>query len=520
MDARSYGIKTLKDLLPLDQDALTQVIDYALSLPSDDIVVDHFLNLLGESPDAIDFVTKFNLYRRPATKAPMAAALKKERTPTPAAEPVKPKNATSNSVWGTSPQPQAPKATKPRLAGTKTSTTVAELLDTKPVKEPLTAQQKAKKAAKKKLTDLKDIDAALAALEYRETGAEADAEDRRSCNCMATRHPLFDVFPNCLNCGKIICVKEGLQPCSYCGQPLISWTERAQMVEALQSQRLELEGKKAPVSENNSGRNSPSVKLPQKKFKITIGAPGQNSFKAQEWAMGRLAEHNKEKAARLAQEAEKTEKITKQDEELQYYSSMKDIDPDLQNAQDRLNTLLNFQSTGAQRTRIIDQASDYDAPATSGSLWASPLERALQLKKQQRMARKQEEAMATRSGRGKRVMDLTIRDGKAVIHEKQVSGDIKDDDAIDLELVDSEDEELKEIKELEQQANVARMEEDAKKQTNVWDYEADKKKWVAPIYVSSSDIKDEKEVEEAVGKGWSRVQLSTPEDPDELVAEI
>lgn len=51
--------------------------------------------------------------------------------------------------------------------------------------------------------------------------------------------------------------------------------------------------------------------------------------------------------------------------------------------------LLNFQAQNAQRTTVRDEAADFDA-TVGGNMWASPEERARQLKKQQKMLREME----------------------------------------------------------------------------------------------------------------------------------
>lgn len=52
--------------------------------------------------------------------------------------------------------------------------------------------------------------------------------------------------------------------------------------------------------------------------------------------------------------------------------------------------LLNFQAENAQRTTVRDEAADFDLSAMGGSMWASPEERALALKKQQKLMREME----------------------------------------------------------------------------------------------------------------------------------
>jgi len=44
--------------------------------------------------------------------------------------------------------------------------------------------------------------------------SKKEKKEGQYCNCMATKHSLIT---NCLNCGHIICSKEGTGPCCYCG---------------------------------------------------------------------------------------------------------------------------------------------------------------------------------------------------------------------------------------------------------------------------------------------------------------
>jgi hypothetical protein len=39
------------------------------------------------------------------------------------------------------------------------------------------------------------------------------------CGCFGTEH---DVINNCLNCGRIVCAREGERPCPYCGELVLS----------------------------------------------------------------------------------------------------------------------------------------------------------------------------------------------------------------------------------------------------------------------------------------------------------
>jgi len=68
----------------------------------------------------------------------------------------------------------------------------------------------------------------------------------------------------------------------------------------------------------------------------------------------------------------------------------------LHRARNHRDKLLAFQAANAQRTKIIDEAADFDTSAISSAgyaglnMWATPEERALQLKKQQRRMREVE----------------------------------------------------------------------------------------------------------------------------------
>jgi hypothetical protein len=58
-------------------------------------------------------------------------------------------------------------------------------------------------------------------------------------------------------------------------------------------------------------------------------------------------------------------------------------------AREHRDRLLNFQAQNAQRTTVRDEAADFDAVA-GGNMWASPEERARELKRQQKLLREME----------------------------------------------------------------------------------------------------------------------------------
>ena len=69
MAPSTWATTQLSHLLPLDQDSLEQIIEYTSALPKD-AAAEHFKNLLGDSPRALEFISSFNARR----DAPNAAA--------------------------------------------------------------------------------------------------------------------------------------------------------------------------------------------------------------------------------------------------------------------------------------------------------------------------------------------------------------------------------------------------------------------------------------------------------------
>ncbi|KAK7682873.1 hypothetical protein QCA50_013903 [Cerrena zonata] len=133
--------------------------------------------------------------------------------------------------------------------------------------------------------------------------------------------------------------------------------------------------------------------------------------------------------------------------------------------------------------------------------WLSPAERALRLKKQQKQLRKYEDDVKSRSGRGKKVVEMVIKDGKVNMVERTIS--TADDPENDKEMETLENE-IKESK-LQSEANLSR---------NVWDYKNDNK-WEKPVYIPSSSRKETSD--ELPSKMNARVQLYGTDDENELI---
>jgi hypothetical protein len=211
-------------------------------------------------------------------------------------------------------------------------------------------------------TALSDLDSAIRSLELQTNptfSAPAADNKERMCNCMATRHPLLDVAPNCLSCGKVICIKQGLGPCTFCNTPLLDADDIQKVLRVLKEERGE-ERMKA----NNATHKRADVA--QGKARAYTG----RDFLANTALSGRSAGASPLSSAAATPAGSDDEAGVK--------------------AKAHRDKLLNFQANNARRTHIRDEAADYDIPTAGTNMWASPAERAQQLKKQQKALREME----------------------------------------------------------------------------------------------------------------------------------
>lgn len=439
---QQWALPRLKQLLPLDDQSLDEIITYTETLPKDQ-AANHLSNILGDEPKALEFISGFNLRRQ---KAPAEAS----RAPSAPSQPsnhdrqraVSPAGASGSGTDGV-PRP-TPRKKKPRAnihalparqvesagnvgsayrkrdvddyvpqrvkdqrhkeevadnmalqdrpadasqlplltddAGLTTKPTqsklppgaaggqlTSDLLAPSPRKSAQSSRTSSP-APKTKVTltggtamhgqstALSDLDAAIRSLEVQTNptmSASAEDNKRRQCNCMATRHPLLDIAPNCTNCGKIVCVKQGLGPCTFCGQPLLSSDEIQKVLRVLKDERGE-ERMKA----NNAS---------QKRADVAFGKA--KAYTGRDF---------------LAQTSSRTQSPLSS-------APASDVESDEPSAADKAKAhrdkLLGYQTQNAKRTTIKDEAADYDIPTSGTSMWASPAERAQQLKKQQKVLR-------------------------------------------------------------------------------------------------------------------------------------
>lgn len=375
-----------------DNETVTSLVDQAMKLTDPLEVHSFFAGLLGESEPVFHFIREFNLKRFSSKKLEKSKAEKQANAEAAAAG--KKPAAKKPASWASKTAGDVAKKddTKPektprnRLAGVgKKGATTSELLDLKP---------KVRAQKQIKVDSMAEIDEALKELELVELGdvRKDGTTARAKCDCMASRHPLLEVAPNCMNCGKIHCLKEGLGPCTFCGTPLLSASERDEISSVLFQQKEDIRSSNAP--------KNPATAKKQKQKAIKYNLSSSGGRKAQEDALKQLAEDN-----RKHQETKEKE---------------------LEEAKTRLDTLMAFQDSQAERTRIIDNVGDFELPSAGVNQWASATERALQLKKQQRQMAKMNERDARKKGK-KHVISLGL-DGK--VREQQMEDDSSDDEEL------------------------------------------------------------------------------------------
>jgi len=76
--------------------------------------------------------------------------------------------------------------------------------------------------------------------------------------------------------------------------------------------------------------------------------------------------------------------------------------------------LLSFQANNARRTRVHDEAADFDTPSSGQNVWATPMERAMELKKQQKVLREQEWRSRPEYEKRRVVASIDLVGGKVV----------------------------------------------------------------------------------------------------------
>jgi hypothetical protein len=407
------SLEQLSRLLPLPESDLQDVLSYAEGLSLQD-AADHFNNLLGETPQSIEFITSFNSRRQaPISKsAPQQASQaeslpevpKSTRTPKKKKAPLhtpKPRQVqdayasqgtayikkteddfiakrtipstskTLNSAFTL--QPEAVQAPVPRPPPSAAGSLISDFGSKSNLASRNASRTSSPAPSKAKINIsggtsmhgasavLNELDAAIRSLEISTNSTLLDNE-KRKCNCIGARHPLLAAAPNCLNCGKVICVKEGLGPCTFCGTPLLSAVEVQSIIKELREER----GREKMALDALSHRRADVSRKP---LPFTTTRDADASL----------------------------------------------LSPAEAKAKEHRDKLLGFQAQNAKRTTVRDEAADFETPMTAGgNLWASPAERAKQLKKQQKVLAEQEWNAKPEYEKRRQVVSIDLVKGKVV----------------------------------------------------------------------------------------------------------
>lgn len=434
-DLESWALPRLQRLLPIDDTSLKEIITYAATLPKQESA-NHLKNLLGDSAQALEFISSFNARRsnvaenpksqttastadETSSPGPRKRAPKKPRAPLHSTGPARvsegygdvsgaytkryevddyapggrrpvsrdhnlnsrpqtpdflevPHTTTGGGSLAASRDASPAKKTQklpPSAAGNLISDFGFANVRSKQVKKPAHSSSHSQpqsgaaspaKTASTTTSNVSDLTAAIAALEL--STNPSVSRERRKCTCNASIHPLFETAPNCLNCGKIICALEGLQPCSFCDAPILSKEQVNSMIRALKEERGIEKMAVHNAGHSQSGRGTP-----------TFGGSTPEALSGDESSSA---------AARARAHRDK---------------------------------LLAFQRENAQRTKVHDEAADYDVSLAPGTTqWMTPVQRAAALKKQQQYIREMEEANRPEWEKKKTVMSMSIKNGKLV----------------------------------------------------------------------------------------------------------
>ncbi|SCV03354.1 LAMI_0H07492g1_1 [Lachancea mirantina] len=516
-EALEFAEESIPLIIPLQKDEVRQLCEEILANSGEnpDLIAGKLIDILGHEESSLIFALQFNEKLNEGDESVESAKSTRPRQAETLVKPVKfvkPQRTATSVKSGVNAKtepfkqdlvPLSDKASKEARKDVPVRKLMPGLKGISDTTKPVKTSKKPSKT--KKLRNIREIDDVLENLEV--DIAERDAASY-VCYCQGNRHPLFEVCPNCTSCGKIICVREGLHlaNCSFCGKELIPGAEREMIIQALKHEKDEL---------NNPDKTLEQAAKPTKfkTYKITSGG-GRNLFSDQDKLFKKI-EQEAQKNMEIQKEQEEKEQAQQKEQRLK--SRADTSDPELAAAEERLHNLLHFQDTSAERTKIIDTASDFSMDNNVG-VWGSAYDQALLLKKQQRNLRKWEKAERAREGHRNGIrVDISVdRNGK--VHMVEIPAEdskgraMSDDDA---DQISDEDDaaDLKEIKDIKGKLSSDQKREQTKLQSKIWDYKTDKYQFQKPVYVGHADAEDKNLETQTKNKNeHSRIQMEKGND--------
>ncbi|CAH8467188.1 unnamed protein product [Schistosoma guineensis] len=176
---------------------------------------------------------------------------------------------------------------------------------------------------------------------------------RHPCQCLATKHQLVN---NCLNCGRIVCAQEGSGPCYYCGSLVCTIDEEYQLSlgTAKHSQKLHNKLSQAAWA---PGTETPYYRLIRR------------AQKSKQESTSEIISTESNSNSGLESDSDDNDLIKKSAQGAQIR-----LEQGLINALCKRDKLLEFDTTCARRTRVIDDELDYFATegGVGSAAWLSP----------------------------------------------------------------------------------------------------------------------------------------------------
>ncbi|KAJ1894593.1 hypothetical protein LPJ66_005099 [Kickxella alabastrina] len=348
------------------------------------------LDMLGESPLALEFASTL-LYKRfpPPTAAAIAETAATIMEPTRTNPPPLPQRQQQKQPQQTQQRPQ-----QDQQQQTKSQRQIKKEQQAQKLKE----QQKKQQATRKRV----------------------------KCECQATDHELLT---NCLECGRIVCASEGPGPCMFCGNDVQGPDQQLQ--QHMRRLLYRASNTEQPDATTQTPSKAPAAApvVPKSANSYSMKAGG-GSAKATGSAALLWDEPAEPAVAALVDPApaQKSADEVSEAEYLQLAFQALGIDPESGDpaqlgqaeawavATRRKERLLDYDRTAAQRTRLIDEAADFDPHAAA--TWLSPEEKAQAAEMHRRRAEALEERQANER-RGMRVLRLNLASGAVDIQRPE-----------------------------------------------------------------------------------------------------
>ncbi|KAJ9253464.1 hypothetical protein DTO207G8_4197 [Paecilomyces variotii] len=436
-DLVAWGVPRLSQLLPLDEESLTQIITYSASL-SKDACAEHLKNLLGDSPAALEFISSFNSRRgggetpprESGSASPAAGGHDSNGRQTNEHRNVQKKNKRTKAPLHSAGPPRRPENYGNVTGGYMKSDKEEVYM---PGSSTGNKRDMGAPGASASLSDALALSDKPAALQLPQTTISASPN---ASSLISSRNP----SPGPKSSTKA--------PPSAAG-PLISDYLPNVKSRTAKSSRHTSSGTSTPGKQSITTGNiedltaaiaalevstNPTLSKEQRKCNCNASlhplfTPAPNCLSCgkiicaleglQPCSFCGAALISTEDIQSMIKElrAERgNEKMRAHNESLHHDggpgpgpSSSK-----LEAAKAHRDKLLAFQAQNAQRTKVVDEAADFETPNVASTLWMSPAQRALALKKQQRILREMEEKARPEWERKKTVMSLDIKGGRVV----------------------------------------------------------------------------------------------------------